>query len=171
MKLLKPNFKALVIIAMLSMVGSVYANTSSFSVLAAPVDTATRLDISWNWDSSQATGLTDTSTPTLTNWTAKATGVLLDDYYLMKVFAGSGSSPFEYKSSTGTDANILSVHDTKTIGTHTYTLDISKAASSSIWNAHLTGVAPVPEPGEWALMMSGLGLIGFMVRRRTSSGS
>ena len=29
-------------------------------------------------------------------------------------------------------------------------------------------LAPVPEPGEWALMMSGLGLIGFMVRRRTS---
>lgn len=25
----------------------------------------------------------------------------------------------------------------------------------------------VPEPGEWALMLSGLGLIGFMVRRRT----
>jgi len=35
----------------------------------------------------------------------------------------------------------------------------------------ITLAAPIPEPGEWALMMSGLGLIGFMVRRRTSSGS
>lgn len=32
-------------------------------------------------------------------------------------------------------------------------------------------LAPVPEPGEWALMLSGLGLIGFMVRRRTSGGT
>lgn len=29
-------------------------------------------------------------------------------------------------------------------------------------------LAPVPEPGEWALMLSGIGLIGFMMRRRTS---
>lgn len=27
----------------------------------------------------------------------------------------------------------------------------------------------VPEPGEWALMLSGLGLIGVMVRRRTAA--
>jgi hypothetical protein len=27
---------------------------------------------------------------------------------------------------------------------------------------------PVPEPGEWALMLSGLGLIGFVIRRKSS---
>ncbi|WIM06106.1 MAG: PEP-CTERM sorting domain-containing protein [Candidatus Nitricoxidivorans perseverans] len=28
--------------------------------------------------------------------------------------------------------------------------------------------APIPEPGEWALMLSGLGLVGFMARRRAA---
>lgn len=28
------------------------------------------------------------------------------------------------------------------------------------------GVTPVPEPGEWALMLSGLGLMGYIARRR-----
>jgi hypothetical protein len=28
-------------------------------------------------------------------------------------------------------------------------------------------VSPVPEPGEWALMLSGVGLIGFIARRRS----
>jgi hypothetical protein len=30
---------------------------------------------------------------------------------------------------------------------------------------------PVPEPGEWALMLSGLGLIGYIVRRRSTRGA
>ena len=42
------------------------------------------------------------------------------------------------------------------------------AAGGSYGGAANLVLTPVPEPGEWALMMSGLGLIGFMVRRRTS---
>jgi hypothetical protein len=37
-------------------------------------------------------------------------------------------------------------------------------------NANLT-VTAVPEPGEWALMLSGFGLIALMVRRRTANAS
>lgn len=33
---------------------------------------------------------------------------------------------------------------------------------------YAVSAAPVPEPGEWALMLSGLGLMGFMMRRRQS---
>ncbi len=37
-------------------------------------------------------------------------------------------------------------------------------------NANLV-LTPVPEPGEWALMLSGFGLIALMVRRRTAKAS
>ncbi len=41
------------------------------------------------------------------------------------------------------------------------------------WSAKLSNtpysVSSVPEPGEWALMLSGLGLMGFMVRRKKSA--
>jgi hypothetical protein len=30
---------------------------------------------------------------------------------------------------------------------------------------HVTPVTPVPEPSEWALMLAGLALVGFIVRR------
>ena len=35
----------------------------------------------------------------------------------------------------------------------------------------VTPVAAVPEPGEWLLMMSGFGLIGFIANRRKGKGS
>ncbi len=166
MKLLKSKFKPLVLVALLSMIGSVQA--ASFSSLTVGADTATNLDVSWSWNTLQASTTGETFQPTLSHWTAKATGVDLSDFYVMKVYAGFSNDPFEFKSTTGTDAEVLFSHVTKTFGTHTYNLDVSKAAGSGTWNAHLTGVAPIPEPGEWALMLSGLGLIGFMVRRRTA---
>jgi len=39
--------------------------------------------------------------------------------------------------------------------------------SASNWS--ITAVAAVPEPGEWALMLAGFGLLGFVAVRRSSS--
>ena len=37
------------------------------------------------------------------------------------------------------------------------------------WYGFTVGVSAVPEPGEWALMLSGISLMGFMVRRKKSA--
>jgi hypothetical protein len=52
-----------------------------------------------------------------------------------------------------------------TAGT-TYYLGVSGTASAP-GGLYGVGVAAVPEPGEWAMMMAGLGLIGVMARRRS----
>jgi hypothetical protein len=36
----------------------------------------------------------------------------------------------------------------------------------SLMNVSLTGVSPVPEPQTYAMMLAGLGLLGFRLRRR-----
>jgi predicted ABC-type sugar transport system permease subunit len=61
---------------------------------------------------------------------------------------------------------------------HTYTLDYLTAVplgdASGFggvgYTLHLTGVvtaAPVPEASTYGMMLAGLGLVGFMARRRT----
>lgn len=74
---------------------------------------------------------------------------------------------------TGTDelsgSFMATAGDTGSLAAANFTLRLwgdAKAGGSYLGTLSVT---PVPEPGEWALMMSGLGLIGFMIRRRTSS--
>jgi len=50
----------------------------------------------------------------------------------------------------------------------TWTLD---AAGNLTFANGAPAVAPVPEPGEWLLMLSGLALIGFIATRRKEEGS
>ncbi len=41
--------------------------------------------------------------------------------------------------------------------------------SSNITTSSTSNISAVPEPGEWALMLSGIGLMGFMVSRKKSA--
>ena len=51
-------------------------------------------------------------------------------------------------------------------GTYDLTLT-GTATGKSGGEYHLFASAvPVPEPGEWAMMMAGIGMLGVMVRRR-----
>jgi hypothetical protein len=80
--------------------------------------------------------------------------------------AGVGSAMnFFFVTPSGTGAN-----------TKTAAAQFGNTAGVSTWtlasNGDLTFVAPpVPEPGEWLLMLSGLCLIGFIATRRKNEGS
>ena len=63
----------------------------------------------------------------------------------------NGVSPWGLRSGVGAGATWLSYES----GTTTY------------FTTRITSLAPVPEPGTWALMISGLGLLGFAARRKT----
>ena len=39
---------------------------------------------------------------------------------------------------------------------------------TAVWNGNQLTLAPVPEPETWALMLAGLGLVGWMARRRSA---
>ena len=83
------------------------------------------------------------------------------------------SAVFEYEAGNWQKGfGTMSFSTSDVISGRTYSLDIETNPSNShVWNVHLTGVAPIPEPGEWALMLSGFGLIALMIRRRSANAS
>lgn len=50
-----------------------------------------------------------------------------------------------------------------------FSCDAGPVVPADFGNAAVFTTTPVPEPGEWAMLLAGLGLIGFMRRRRAAS--
>lgn len=61
--------------------------------------------------------------------------------------------------------------DTLTLGAGSYVFAISgKAGSAAAYNlSSIATAAPVPEPETYAMLMAGLGVVGFVARRRRSN--
>jgi len=60
-------------------------------------------------------------------------------------------------------------HTFNVVGTGSDTIAFSFRNDPSYYNLDnisVSAVAPVPEPATWAMMLVGLGAIGFMARRR-----
>jgi hypothetical protein len=176
MNLLKSKLGALAAVALLATAGSVQAG--SFTSYTMTTDTATNLDVSWVWDLSQASLAGDSSVASLSNWSAEAWGwkqaLRSNNVYFIDVVADRfpGALTFEYEAGNFSSSPAVSYSNSAVINGRTYTLSVATDANqANLWNIHLTGVAPIPEPGEWALMLSGFGLIALMVRRRTANAS
>ncbi len=88
--------------------------------------------------------------------------VIVDGNRLTRTFA-----PTSFESRSFTLAGLTSGSHTLSLGVHTTN------ASSGRFNASFDDVvisttAPIPEPGTWALMLGGLGLVAMAGRRRHS---
>ena len=58
-------------------------------------------------------------------------------------------------------------YDVNASGTHTFSLSVSDASSVLLGSVVVTAaVVAVPEPESYALMLGGLGVLGFLARRR-----
>lgn len=95
-------------------------------------------------------GLADTSDFTaLTNYSPE--GEVSSDYYLDQLSMASGTSHF---------------YGDLDAGSYYLTLSGKIKGESSNYSISTLSVSPVPEPSTYALMLAGLGLVGFMARRR-----
>jgi hypothetical protein len=87
-----------------------------------------------------------------------------------------GKANFSNTAGLGQSQNFFFLTNTSTAaGTAAFVGQFANTAGASTWTLASNGalnytvaasVAAVPEPGEWALMLSGFGLIGFIATRR-----
>lgn len=84
-----------------------------------------------------------------------------------------GSATFNSTARIGESMNFYLLANTSNSGSNAvkanltvFANEIGNASWTLAQDGTLTYMAPVPEPGEWALMLSGLALIGALARRR-----
>jgi MYXO-CTERM domain-containing protein len=80
--------------------------------------------------------------------------------------ASFGLQALSLQGNTGAYTAESAVHSL-TPNTH-YSLFVSGVGSGDGYTVTVTPLTPVPEPGEWAMMLSGLALLGRIARRRES---
>jgi hypothetical protein len=146
-------------IAMTAGIGQVNATL----IASVNADSDTNLDVSWVWD-----GVTSSSQPDLVYWdvTLSAGSGSGYDFAFTTVSPVGSTYSFNGALAALTTANTFSTSFKDSIGSIDY-LFTGSGRTDGGWDLQLTAMAaPVPEPGELALMLSGLGLMGYMARRR-----
>ncbi|HVP09739.1 MAG TPA: FxDxF family PEP-CTERM protein, partial [Phycisphaerae bacterium] len=65
-----------------------------------------------------------------------------------------------------TSGNLIQTSGTLNAGSYLAEIKGTATGTSPSYAAAVT-LAPVPEPGEWAMILAGLGMIGMIARRRS----
>lgn len=52
------------------------------------------------------------------------------------------------------------------LGTFAYVVGYNDSADHNDWDDYVVGINPIPEPHTYALLLAGLGIVGFVARRR-----
>ena len=85
------------------------------------------------------------------------------------LFDGNGSLVGGTQVSTGAEDHWTLSYNNLAVGTYYVQVAgniFGKPASSFSGNVSLTALSPVPEPETYAMMLAGLGMVGFAARRR-----
>ncbi|MEA1989578.1 MAG: FxDxF family PEP-CTERM protein [Pseudomonadota bacterium] len=81
----------------------------------------------------------------------------------LSVFDGFGAELFSDTKAVNVNSDVLQLD----VGSYA-TVTGTGFSEGSTWNV-IAIAAPVPEPSTYALMLAGLGLVGFMARRRKAA--
>ncbi|MQY51024.1 PEPxxWA-CTERM sorting domain-containing protein [Rhodocyclus tenuis] len=84
----------------------------------------------------------------------------------------SGIPGSKQATSIGTSVSLNNIeHDYFKLSSGDYFFNVRGKVDGTGGGSYIFSLVatPVPEPGEWALLLSGLGLIGTMIRRRSRS--
>lgn len=81
----------------------------------------------------------------------------------MGSFAENGGDKSEHASFVLLDRDLQT-----NFGTFAYVLGYNDSALHDDWDDFVVGVNPIPEPSTYALLLAGLGVVGFVARRRQS---
>lgn len=88
-----------------------------------------------------------------------------------QTFTGTGSAGFAFTLDAGSTAGLQTVLDQA--GSGSYRVGLSASASmatggqETFFVGNANNLSPIPEPESYAMMLAGLGLMGFMARRRS----
>ncbi len=172
-KLLKYGFStllgSLLVVALLVLPGRALANTIAFGTIG-PITVSTLLGIPAGGHS--AGSFTDTFTFTVApaNTFFLGAEVLLGNAssgvtFSNVNFTGAGSyGPFAFAPNT-TNFFVPLSPTLLAPGAYTMTVIGNAATAGGFYNAAIN-FAPIPEPETYAMMLAGLGLMGFVARRR-----
>ncbi len=170
MNLLK-TFKLFVAAAVLSLASTAFANTAPLAFGPGGVAPFSNSGISglfedrWTFSiASSSNGSYDTDYL----FAVSRKGSLVSDItgYDVSLWQSSGVQVNATETPDGLFGSAL-------IGAGSYYLKVAGTGAGSSGGSYwgTMTVTAVPEPGEWALMLSGFGLIALMVRRRTANAS
>jgi PEP-CTERM motif len=165
-----------------------FAGNYSFTAAAGYVINSIALRGGGNWATGLGGGVSSTASLTANALSAAGAGVFSNAVNNIPFTAGgtwdvqtstisflggvssvSGNIGFSLNR-TGVLSLIAGLDDAGILGGSLLGASFTQSAEAYLAPTILLSVSPIPEPGEWAMMLAGLGVVGAIARRRKAAG-